>query len=125
MRAQLLVAAVLACAACAPKDAGIRRQRLAAERRSLEATLDGLEDRLLANQARVRFWLEMRSRHESVAAIACTSLEEHAEEMAKRLLPDERKRAEVHSSLDRARVASVRPGVAERAADAALPAARR
>src|SRR6266542_2404544 len=106
LRALLLVAAVIGCGACAPKDAGVRRERLAAERRSLEATFDQLEDRLVASQARVHFWQEMRTRHESVAAIACSSLEGHAEEMAKRLLPAEHKRAELHSSLDLARVAA-------------------
>jgi hypothetical protein len=92
-----LVAAVLA-AGCAPRDAEVRLARVAAEKRNLEMTFDRLEDRLLANQARVRFWREMRDRHESVAAIACASLEEHAIEMASRT-PD-------HSSLHRARVAT-------------------
>jgi hypothetical protein len=72
---------------------------VAAEKRNLEATFDRLEDRLLVNQARVRFWREMRDRHESVAAIACASLEEHAMEMASRM-------PSPHSSLHRARVAS-------------------
>ena len=99
MRAISLVLLATIGLACAPKDRGVRLERLAAERRSLDAALDQLEDRLLANQARVRFWQEMRSRHESVSAVACASLEEHAEDMASRAVPG-------MSSLHRARVAS-------------------
>jgi len=72
---------------CAPPDAELRRARLEAERRSLEVTFDRLEDRLLVNQARVRLWQELKERHESVAAVACASLDEHAEQMARRTLP--------------------------------------
>jgi hypothetical protein len=96
----MLAAAV--AIACAPSDRDVRLERLEAERRSLVATFDHLEDRLVVNQARVRFWQEMRERHESVSAIACASLEQHAGEMASRgvLLQ--------HSSLHRSRVASAR-----------------
>jgi hypothetical protein len=82
--AAVLVAAAVAGAGCAPRDADVRRARLEAERRNLERTLDTLEDRLLVNQARVRLWKELRERHESVAAVACASLEQHADEMARR-----------------------------------------
>jgi hypothetical protein len=95
-----LILAIVA-SACGPRDGEIRRQRLQAERRSLEATLDRLEDRLLVSQGRVRFWNEMRSRHESVTAIACASLESHAEEMASHRLPAE------EGAPRRTRVASV------------------
>ncbi len=77
----VLIVAVLALA-CAPKDAAIRRQRAAAETRNLAAMFDRLEDRLVATQARVRLWQELRARHESVSAIACASLDSHADEMA-------------------------------------------
>ncbi len=101
MRAFVLaVLAVLACA-CAPKDRDIRLGRLAAERRALNRTFDRLEDRLVVNQARVRFWYEMRDRHESVSAIACAVQGEHAQEMAARTPPPE------HSPLHKARVAAV------------------
>lgn len=70
----------------------MQRARLAAEKRNLAATFDGLEDRLVSSRHRVRFWHEMRMRHESVSAIACASQEGHAQEMAKRLLPDEERR---------------------------------
>jgi hypothetical protein len=100
---QPFVLLLLVAAGCgAPRDAEVRLARVAAERRNLEATFDHLEDRLLANQARVRLWREMKDRHESVAAIACASQEEHAEAMASRTLPD-------HSSLYRAKVAAATP----------------
>ncbi len=100
MRALPFVVAAVIAAGCAPRDAAVRLARLAAEKRNLEATFDRLEDRLLANQARARFWREMRDRHESVSAIACASQEEHAERMAIHTLPP------VHSTLHRARVAT-------------------
>jgi hypothetical protein len=109
------LAAALLTASCAPPDAEVRLARLEAEHRNLEATFDSLEDRLLVNQARVRFWREMRDRHESVTAIACASLEEHAYEMARHDLPGG------HSSLHRARVAAASPA---EAAVARVPANR-
>ncbi len=106
MRTISLVAAVVLLAACGgARDAEVRRARLAAERRSLEATLDRLEDRLLVDQARVRFWREMKGRHEGVTAIACASQDEHAAEMARRLLPPEPRHAR-RSPLHEARVAA-------------------
>ncbi len=102
MRAPTIVLAAVLALACAPKDREIRLQRLAAERRALDATFDHLEDRLVVNQARVRFWQEMRERHESVSAIACAVQDEHADEMATRRLPPE------HSPLHQARVAAAR-----------------
>ena len=84
-----LVLAASFALACAPRDreAEIRLEKLAAERRNLEATFDRLEDRLVVSQARVRFWRELRVRHESVSAIACASQDEHAERMASHVLP--------------------------------------
>jgi hypothetical protein len=99
LRAMSFVVAAFVAMACAPADRDIRLERLAAERRSLEATFDHLEERLLVNQARVRFWREMRERHESVSAIACASLDHHAYEMALRAPP-------APAALHRARVAS-------------------
>jgi hypothetical protein len=84
----VLVAAAL-CAACAPRDAQVRRERLAAEQRALLASLDDLQARLLVNRAIVAQWKDLAARHESVSAIACTSQEVHATEMAQRLLPAE------------------------------------
>jgi hypothetical protein len=96
----VLAGAVVIVIGCAPSDREIRLERVQAERRSLEATFDHLEDRLLVNQARVRFWEEMRDRHESVSAVACASLDRHGEEMAAHGI--ERRRSPLH----RSRVAS-------------------
>jgi hypothetical protein len=100
LRAPIIVLAAAAALACAPPDREIRLERLAAERRAIEATFDHLEERLTVNQARVRFWQEMKERHESVSAIACVVQDEHLQDMAARLLPPPR------SSLHRARVAA-------------------
>jgi hypothetical protein len=97
----LFFAAMLAIGCGAPKDREIRLDRLDAEKRSLEATFDRLEERLVVNQARVRFWKEMRERHESVSAIACVSQDEHAMEMALHSAPPPR------SSMHRSRVAAM------------------
>jgi len=97
----VLVLALVAAACGAPRDAEVRLARVAAEGRNLETTFDRLEDRLLASQARVRLWREMRDRHESVAAIACASQEEHADAMAMH--------EPVHSRLDHAKVAAAAP----------------
>jgi hypothetical protein len=94
-------------AGCAPKDRDLRLARVAAQGRNLDATLDRLEERMLASQARVRVWRELRVRHESVSAIACASQDEHALEMAMhRTLPEE-------SSRYRARVAAAAPATAK------------
>ena len=45
---------------------------------SVGQALDQLEERLLVDQATVRFWREMRGRHESVTAIATVNAERHA-----------------------------------------------
>jgi hypothetical protein len=66
-------------------DPALRQHRVDAELRGLQASLDQLEDRLVVDQARVHFWQEMRARHESVTAIACTSQDHHAQEMAERM----------------------------------------
>lgn len=89
----VVLLAVLGTLACGPKDREIRLERLSAERRALDMTFDHLEDRLVVNQARVRFWQEMRDRHESVSAIACAVQDEHAVEMASRALPPPARRS--------------------------------
>ncbi len=108
LRAPTIVLAAVLVFGCAPKGRDIRLERLDAQRRALDATFDRLEDRLVADQARVRFWQEMRERHESVSAIACAVQDEHAEEMASRRLPP------VDSRQYQARVAAVREEAAER-----------
>lgn len=103
MRALTFVLAAFVAIACAPRDRAVRLERLAAQRRSLDLTFERLEARFVTTQARVRFWDEIRARHESVSAISCASQEEHAEDMAKHVLPLS------PSSLHRARVAAVGP----------------
>jgi hypothetical protein len=53
----------------------------AAESAALDAQIAVIEERLLVQQARVSFWQEMRTRHESVTAVACDNLGEHAAAM--------------------------------------------
>jgi hypothetical protein len=110
LRTLALLAAIPLFAACGPsKELEVKRAQLLAERRDLVATFDHLEDRLLVNQARVRFWSELRERHEGVTAIACTSLAHHAEEIARRMAPPPvsvHTAAASHSSLHNSRVAA-------------------
>lgn len=44
---------------------------------AVDQALDRLEERLFVDQATVRFWREMKERHESVTAIATVSAERH------------------------------------------------
>jgi hypothetical protein len=84
------------------------------ERRALDDDLDHLEERLLATQARVRFWQEMKARHQSVSAVACTNLSQHAEGMA---ALDERQREKQARQTRKHRLAAARidpPGEAAR-----------
>jgi hypothetical protein len=75
-------ATTLALAGCGRSALDAHRQRWSVERRALEDQLDVLEERLVTDQARVRFWREMRDRHESVTAVACENLDRHAQGMA-------------------------------------------
>lgn len=82
-----IVGAVMVLAGCRfgcgePRALVEARARWAAEQRALDETLDALEERLLADQARVRFWGEMKERHASVSAVACSNLAHHAESVA-------------------------------------------
>ncbi len=80
----LLIAAIaVAVAACAPRPThGTRRDTvdtaLDAELQRLDAALDRVEDRLLANQSSVSLWDELRDRHETVSEVTCSNLGEHA-----------------------------------------------
>ena len=101
----LLLAAsgLAACKSTPAADRDVRLGRLTAEHRALMNDLDDLQARLIVTGERVRFWEEMRTRHESVSAIACTSQEAHAVAMAEHLLLERRPAARV-----RARVATAR-----------------
>ena len=78
----LLVAAACAGRGAEPKSLAEHRALWAEERRALDEALDQLEERLLVDQARVRFWVEMRERHQSATAVACNVLGRHAEAIA-------------------------------------------
>jgi hypothetical protein len=128
MRTSLTVMVVAAaCVACAPRDAEVRRQRLAVQERALLASLDELQARLLVDRAMVAQWQDLAARHQSISEIACTSQEEHASEMAERLFPEEIKdrllRAERISHSGRRLMAAVRPGPEDEEAPARLSAA--
>ena len=79
-RPLLLIAGVLG-AGCRSPQQRARLERLDREKQQMLEQLDDLEARLLADQARVRFWKEMRERHEVVSAIACRNLEGHVAQM--------------------------------------------
>jgi hypothetical protein len=107
----VVLAAMVACVACAakpPDDREVRRQRLEADHRALVAQLDDLQARLLVDAGRIRFWEEMRSRHESVSAIACTSQEAHAIAMAEYLEHERTMSVESSAPRPQAQVASLR-----------------
>ncbi len=115
----VVLAAMLACAACAVHPAGdreVRRERLEAEHRALVAQLDDLQARLLVDGERVRFWEEMRDRHESVSAIACTSQESHAVAMAEYLQHEQSVGGRPAAPRRQARVAAVRQAASIRPA---------
>jgi len=105
----MLVLAGAACGAGARGELEAKRQRWAVEQRALDDDLDRLEERLLATQARVRFWQEMKARHESVSAVACTNLSEHAAGMA---VLDERQHEKQAALGRKHRLASVGVGAA-------------
>jgi outer membrane murein-binding lipoprotein Lpp len=85
MRALALAVAVTAVvtSGCGRAEAEARRERLAMDRARLDAQLDRLEGRLLAGQARVRFWRELEARHGAVSQVACQNAAWHAGDMAR------------------------------------------
>ncbi len=114
----VVLAAMVACAACAARpadDREVRRQRLEADHRALVAQLEDLQARLIVDAERVRFWQEMRDRHQSVSAIACTSQEAHAIAMAE-YLEHEQTVSRHPTPRRQARVAAVREAASTRTA---------
>jgi hypothetical protein len=73
---------------------------------ALDQAFGALEGRLLVDQARVRFWQEMRERHESVSALAAVNLERHAESVARRAGRERAGRDTTVASTKRNRVAA-------------------
>jgi len=77
------VAGAFLLAACGDGGEEARRARLEAQREHLVASLERLEARLVAGQARVRAWEELRLRHAGVSAVACQVNGRHAADMAR------------------------------------------
>lgn len=73
-----LVTAAVGASLSSPLGATDQARWTAADSESLASSIARLEERLLADQARVRFWAEMRTRHEDVSAVACANLGDHA-----------------------------------------------
>jgi hypothetical protein len=95
----LLIAGVLG-AGCRSPQQRARLERLEHEKQQMLEQLDELEARLLADQARVRFWKELRARHESVSAIACRNLEGHVAQMD-RYQQGQREKRQAHAKKNR------------------------
>ncbi|MFT3913428.1 MAG: hypothetical protein QM704_04820 [Anaeromyxobacteraceae bacterium] len=85
----MLAALAALATACGASDRTVRLARLDAERAALDRTFDALEERMLATQARVHFWQEMKERHAGVTALACQNQDAHARGMALHALPPE------------------------------------
>ena len=75
----------LALAACSPRSTSRPPYDVALEEqlKRLDAALDRVEERLLASQASVSLWDELRDRHEKVSALTCSNLSAHAQAMEK------------------------------------------
>lgn len=54
---------------------------ITAELKRLDEALDRVEERLLASQASVGLWDELRDRHEKVSAVTCQNLSGHVAAM--------------------------------------------
>jgi hypothetical protein len=69
----------------APDEARERLARVKAQGEEMDRALEGVEERLLGNQAMVHLWQEMGRRHEQVSALACENVSGHVQQMAKHL----------------------------------------
>jgi hypothetical protein len=93
-----------------PRPAAEPVERWTAEHsRALEESVELLEERLLAHQARVSFWSELQARHAQISAVACANLGEHAVALQ---VAESRARAR-GAEQKRRRLASAGPLVAE------------
>jgi hypothetical protein len=91
-----------------PPEAQARLEALQAEDAQLDAALDRMEDRLLANQARVHLWKELGERHQKVSAIHC----QHADADLAAMLEFQEKQEEKARGLRRSNtMASVQSAV--------------
>lgn len=60
-----------------PAPATLPDPSIKAELKRLDEALDRVEERLLASQASVGLWDELRDRHEKVSAVTCKTLSAH------------------------------------------------
>ncbi len=95
------IARVLGAGAPRPTAQVTRRDTaLDEELHRLDEALDRVEERLLANQASVFLWDDLRDRHETVSELTCSNLGEHAQAMEKFLvLQREKGRANAKNRL--------------------------
>ncbi len=90
----LLLLGGLVVVGCRAGERRARLEKLRVEQQQMMDSLDDLEARLLTDAARVRFWKEMRERHEQVSAIACQNLQGHVAQMDRYQEEQREKRAE-------------------------------
>lgn len=75
----------------APTETKERLASVKAQGEDLGAALDGIEERLLGNQATVKLWNEMAWRHRGVSEVACENLATHAESIEKFMQKEKKK----------------------------------
>ena len=89
--AKAFVVTIAAVTAGCQEGDGRAAARVRAEADGLRAALDSIEDRLLANQAKVKLWQELASRHEEVSEIACSVQNGHALAMVEGVIKQQEK----------------------------------
>lgn len=67
------------------EEAEARLQATKADGEALINKFDGLEERFVGNQANVKFYAELKSRHETVSAVACGNNDAHYNAMVESL----------------------------------------
>jgi hypothetical protein len=94
----LWLLALLAPPGCARSaEPRARLQELQREAGELNLALDSIEERLIRDQATVQLWSELKDRHESVSAVACSNLGQHYQGMVRHLAEQEEKGRGLHS----------------------------
>jgi hypothetical protein len=83
------------CMMMPPEDAQERLEALRTEQERMTAALDTVETRLLWSQSQVRFWQEMKWRHQQVSALQCRVSEQHLQGMAQHLEKQEQRAREL------------------------------
>lgn len=88
-----LVGMVVGSTGCfdAPAETAERLALVKAQGEDLDAALDGIEERLLGNQATVKLWKELAWRHRGVSEVACENLATHAAGIEKFMQKEKKK----------------------------------